>query len=86
VSGWQKERLLIKFSTEHLRTFGRGVSDAWVTRKDEWRLGSDGGTLTLTISMLQSESPGLYVGATYQSQTVTPAARLEKRKLVFSRR
>jgi hypothetical protein len=86
VSGWQKERLLIKFSTEHLRWFGRGVSDSWVTRKDEWRLGSDGGTLTLTISMVQSESPGLYVGATYQSQTVTPASRLEKRKLVFSRR
>jgi hypothetical protein len=86
VSGWEKERLLIKFSTEHLRWFGRGVSDSWVTRKDEWRLGSYGGTLILTISTVQSVSPGLYVGATYQSQTVTRAARLEKRKLVFSRR
>jgi hypothetical protein len=85
VSGWQKERLLIKFSTEHLRWFGRGVSDTWVTRKDEWRLGPYGGTLILAISTVQSGSGGLYVGATYQSQMVTRAARLEKRKLTFKR-
>lgn len=47
VSGWQKERLLVKYNTEHLRSIGSGVSDQWVTRKDEWRLGSDGRTLIL---------------------------------------
>jgi hypothetical protein len=85
VSGWQKERLLIKFSTKHLRWFGRGVSDSWDTRKDEWRLGPQGSTLTLRISTSRSESGGLYVGATDQSQTVTQAAGLEKRKLTFKR-
>ena len=84
VSGWQKERLLIKFSTEHLKWFGRGVADSWVTRKDEWRLGSYGGTLILTISTVRRESGGLYVGSD-QSQTVSGGAGLEKRKLTFKR-
>ena len=59
VSGWQKERLLIKFSTEHLRWFGRGVSDSWDTRKDEWRLGPHGRTLILRISNLREGQVGL---------------------------
>jgi hypothetical protein len=84
VSGWQKERLLIKFSTEHLKWFGRGVADSWVTRKDEWRLGSYGATLILTISTVRRESGGLYVGSD-QSQTVSGGAGLEKRKLTFKR-
>lgn len=83
VSGWQKERLLIKYNAEHLRWIGRSVSDTWVTRKDEWRLGSNGETLIVTISTVRNESGGLYVGATDQSQTVTRAGGLEKRRLTF---
>ena len=59
VSGWQDERLLIKYSPEHLRWFGRGVSDSWDTRKDEWRLGPYGSTLILRISTAREGQVGL---------------------------
>jgi len=77
VSGWQKEGLRIKYSNE------RGP-DTWANRKDEWRLGSYGGTLILTISTVRSASGGLYVGSD-QSQTVSVGAGLVKRKLTFKR-
>ncbi len=59
VSGWQKERLLVRYNEEHLRWFGRGVSDQRITRKDEWRLGSVGRTLILRITTVQSGVAGL---------------------------
>jgi hypothetical protein len=82
VSGWQKERLRIKYSTE------RGP-DTWANRKDEWRLGSDGSTLILTISTVQSQSE-LSVGGQLEQQGPTQTSQgrtgLEERKLTFRRR
>lgn len=76
VSGWQQERLLIKYTAEFtLLSPERGAR-----RKDEWRLGSNGRTLILTRTTVRSAS-----GSTDDAQTVSVVAGFEKRKLIFRR-
>lgn len=74
VSGWKQERLLITYSTDSsLLSPDRGVS-----RKDEWRLGSNS-TLVLTITTVGPE-PG------YPGGNGTGTAGLSgygKRKFIF---
>jgi len=74
VSGWQEERLLIKYSGE----FSLNSSS---DRKDEWRLVPGDGKLILIIATLLRQS-GFYVGANSEPGM----NQLAKRELVFSRR
>jgi len=75
VSGWKQERLLIKYSTEFsLMSPERGVS-----RKDEWRLGSNR-TLILTTTTVgggRGFSTGGYGGG------AVGLSGYGKRKLIF---
>lgn len=75
VSGWKQERLLIKYITE----FNLVSPDRGVSRKDEWRLGSNR-TLILTTTTVGGE-PGFYTGG--NGRETVGLRGYGKRKLIF---
>jgi hypothetical protein len=75
VSGWEQERLLIKYITE----FSLVSPDRGTSRKDEWRLGSNR-TLVLTVTTVGG-GPGVSTGGNGR-EAVGPSG-YGKRKFIF---
>lgn len=87
VTQWSKGKLLTTYKQQRAVTAGYARPGIWTDMRDEWQLASDGKTLVLRTSTVQTEST-LMGGAAQSSQSnaeLAPRANFQRSKLIFKR-